>query len=452
MQISMELMSLFVGRADSGMGVRQRAGPAPRESYRFEKVFEEALAEAGQQGSYQKKPVGKAGYAEKTDISAQPQDQDESPDENLAAGMMGNKENVVFILEGDKESATTPDTSADAVILTGEVDIKAAAGSAAETRTVDDTAAVREPEEPDGQAVKETVAVRAGETVENQAGAGEIQNAPVQPKTGGTAGADTAGADKSEVTDTGEVTARMPTIRTSERQENERKGSEFSDKGDLSPLENENDPAPVKGQKEKTYSETADAVRNKAGNTQEPVNNTALPLAQGIKPEQFRADQEMKQVSFDTPVRAENLFDEMVSRIETMQSENTQTMTIQLKPEFLGKVALEVAMDTAGLHVKIDAANTDVRAALSGQINALIESLENKGIEVVEVEVAYTGVDVGTFKENSEDQGHSGQPRRSNRDTEPIDGATYYAALPVDALEYLLDDLGAGVSSVEYRA
>jgi len=157
----------------------------------------------------------------------------------------------------------------------------------------------------------------------------------------------------------------------------------------------------------------------------------------------------MRQAAASMPVRTENLFDEMVSRIETMQTESQHTMTIQLKPEFLGKVALEIAMDAAGLHVKISAADSDVRGMINSQINALIESLGNKGIEVVEVEVAYTGVYDGAFKDSHKEQTRQERPRTSFRVDRLEDNAAYFAAFSSDALDYYLD---AGVSSVEYRA
>ena len=86
---------------------------------------------------------------------------------------------------------------------------------------------------------------------------------------------------------------------------------------------------------------------------------------------------------------------------------------------------------------------------INGQINALIESLTNKGIEVVEVEVAYTGVDNGAFKDSHNDQTQSGRPKRSPRSDGIDDSAAYYAVLPPDILDYYLDE---ELSSVEYRA
>jgi len=86
---------------------------------------------------------------------------------------------------------------------------------------------------------------------------------------------------------------------------------------------------------------------------------------------------------------------------------------------------------------------------INAQINTLIESLLNKGIEVAKVEVAYTGVDNGAFKENREGREQSGNHRRSHREIDAAEGITYYTALPVGTLEYYLE---AGVSSVEYHA
>jgi len=345
---------------------------------------------------------------------------------------------VVFILEGDKESATIPETRIEAPGAKTDITDRISASDIDEVIKEPVTAAPApkpvETDTPDPGAAA------------NQAQAGEVSGKVISAN-------ETNKADVVEVeTETGtfgEVLARTPETRTTEQRGNEGNDSELSNKGDLGPLENENDKASVKGQKERTYSDTAGAVKEKAESINDPVGNAHVPLSEGIKPESYRADQQLKQTTLNAPVRSEDLFDEMVSRIETMHTENKQAMTIQLKPDFLGKVALEIAMDAAGLHVRINAADSDVRSMINGQINALIESLENKGIAVVEVEVAYTGVNNGAFKDSQEGHTQPENPRRSFRETDSVEGATYYAALPYDLLDYYLDE---GVSSVEYRA
>jgi len=402
--------------------------------------------------------------------------------ENIA-GVMGNHKDVVFILEGDKESATYPELRiGTATAPTGEL----AAPRPEESLTKPEEAGTRpteataKPEEaatkpieastkPREAATKPTevatkreaaheVKIDAAEVKVAEAGAAETGKAPDTAEKAGSAAAanaetlakpETAKAEANPGSAQWEVTARTPIIRTSEKQGNEGNNPSFSGKGDLSPLENENETAPVTGHKGKTFTDTVATVRNAAEGVQETVNNAPTPLAEGLRPEQFRADQQMREATLNAPVKAGNLFNEMVSRIESMNTESTQAMTIQLKPEFLGKVALEIAMDATGLHVKISAVDGGVRAMINGQIAALIESLENKGIDVAKVEVAYTGVDNGAFKENREGQAQQNQRRRTTREIDSADGITYYTALPFDTLEYYLD---AGVSSVEYRA
>ena len=69
---------------------------------------------------------------------------------------------------------------------------------------------------------------------------------------------------------------------------------------------------------------------------------------------------------------------------------------------------------------------------------------------MVEVEVAYTGVDNGNLNDPGKgSQAKPDKPRRSYREPDAVDGAAFYAALPIETLDYFID---AGVSSVEYRA
>jgi len=494
MQIPIETLSLITTRADSGGGAKQKASQNQPSGHKFGKVLAGAMADIGPApadskktapadkmkpeaanakkpaiadakkpiAANNKKPAAEA--AKKDDPSADGLKPDAAPDETLAAGMMGNQESNVFILEGDKESATLPETLADT--KAGAVNPDAAQNPAmAETKTVEAKPESDKTVNPDEQIAQDTVfkpevtdaatakapAAQQADTIEAPIVAEQIKTTAAKSAKADTEAKPNSALDKAA----GEVTARMPEIRTSERQETEEDNSEFSKNGDLSPLENENDDddkdnAPVKGQKEKTYSGTEDNVRGAADAAKNHVHNIAPPLADGIKPEQFRADQQMRQATADRPVSKENLFEEMVSRIDTMQTDSARTMTIQLKPEFMGKVALEIAMDATGLHVRIDAANSEIRSLINGQLNTLIESLHNKGIEVAEVEVAYTGVNNGAFKDSRENQAQPDRPRRYYRGgVDPSDSAAYYAALPIETLDYYPD---AGVSSVEYRA
>jgi len=443
MQIPTEILSLIATRADSCADTRQRTPECEKSHYVFNRILDEARTATDSEIEIASGKTDDVPDDERPGTPAQKKaDGNTDADEVLVAGAMGDQNLVVYILEGDKESATDPETVADPIGTCDASGIESYTPPSAEIQT--DTADAK-PEE----------AQIAVDATRNAAGGADkmpdIDTADTAVKAPVVEIADAINENNGA---SGEVTARRPTIRTSDRYEDKEDSSGFSKNGDLSPLENGNDTTPVKEQAEKKYPEkdnasnTGNSEKNTTGDAQMPINGNPMPFAEGVKPEQFRADQQMKRAA-DAPVKTENLFEEMVSRIETMHTESSQSVTIQLKPEVLGKVALEIAMDATGLHVRINAADSDVRSMINGQINALIESLGNKGIEVAEVEVAYTGVDNGTFQSSQKEQAQPDRQRRSFNAGRIEDGATYYAALPFDPLEYYLD---AEVSSVEYRA
>jgi len=340
-------------------------------------------------------------------------DEEDNTEDALAAGVMGNLHNVVFILEGDNATAANQELTA----VTNEVQQGANQVN------------------PETNEAKPEINLNDGATY---AQASMTKS-------------EATGAEINTASTSDEVMARTPDIRTQDSQENRDTNSKSSENGNLSPLENENNKA--NGQKDKNYSQVADAIKNAADDKPQTIisaNEIVAPLGEGIKTEQFQATQQMSQATLNAPVKPENLFQEMIDRVELMQNESKSTMTIQLNPEFLGKVALEVAVDAAGLHVKINAEDSGVRSMINGQLATLLESLENKGLAIAEVEVVYTGVNNGTFKEPGDNgqQESSKHYKPAKRDVNAIDGVSYYTTL-ADLQDYYFE---TGVSSVEYSA
>ena len=442
MQVSMEILAQMITRADSGANTRRKAPAGANVDPLFEKMLE------GSRAAFDWHKVGETGRGGELRAEnaghKQPQKPDDDPDEDeiLAAGAMGYQNMVVFILEGDMESAADPELSIVAVQPAAKAPVPAEAETITAKAETDTTAGELERaavnNEPDTTGAETAQTEPAVINATDVKAAVNTDKAPVTNSAD--AGDETGGA-------IGEATARKPVIRTSEQQENMDNESGFSENGDLSPLENENDTIPVKGQKEKKSSGFEEAARSAEKTAPDNTGSITAPVAQDVIPERFQAGEQLRRAA-DAPVKPENLFEEMVSRIETMQTDERRTMTIQLKPEFLGKVALEIAVDAAGLHVKISAADSDVRGMINNQINTLIESLTNKGIEIAEVEVAYTGVDNGDLRDSDNGRAKPESPRRSYRADRIEEGAAFYAALQLDPLEYYLE---AGVSSVEYR-
>jgi len=417
----MEILSTMTTRTDSGSGVKQRSGSGLEENgSRFERMFEKELSK------YEQKITDKSLNEDNGKAMTVAEiDEDDNTEDAIAAGVMGNlQSNIVFILEGD--NATAANTAVQAV--TNEVQPEA-------NPTINPE--ITNEVNPEIINSDSTTYAQAAEKAEASM-----------------TKSDKATTEAINTNSSDEVMARKPEIRTEDSQENRDTNSKSSENGNLSPLENENDKGKSIGQKEKTYEQTADAVKNALSENKPKTiisaNEIAPPLSEGIKTEQFQATQQMTQATLNTPVKPENLFQEMINRVELMQNDTKSTMTIQLNPEFLGKVALEVAVDAAGLHVKINAEDSNVRSMINGQLTTLLESLENKGLAIAEVEVIYTGVNNGTFKEPgaNEQQQESKHYKPAKRDVNAIDGIASYATLS-DLQDYYFE---TGVSSVEFSA
>jgi len=407
----MEILSQMTARTDSGSGVKQRSGSGVEQGgSRFERMFEKELAK------YEQKITDKSLNEDNgRELTVAGKDEEDNTEDTLAAGVMGNLHNVVFILEGDNASA----------------------------KNLEMNAAINEVQPETNPLVNPELTNEANPEINTNNAAANAEASMTKSEATGTETINTSD----------EVMARTPELRTQDSQENRDTNSKSSENGNLSPLENENDNGKSVGQKEKTYQQTVDAVKEALADKPETIistNEIAVPVSEGIKTEQFQATQQMTQATLNAPVKPENLFQEMIDRVELMQNESKSTMTIQLNPEFLGKVALEVAIDAAGLHVKINAEDNGVRSMINGQLTALLESLENKGLAIAEVEVIYTGINNGTFKEPGDDGQHQ-QNRHykpANRDTKAIDGVAYYTTL-ADLQDYYFE---TGVSSVEFSA
>ena len=509
MQIPVETLSpvMLAPRAGSGIITMPRA-PAKKDDFLFSKLLQTAQTDSDPQKLSASKAPGAAADGRKAvQMAAYKRGKlDElagciSDDSMSAAAgiIMGSQSKVVTILEGDMKSGTDPESGDIAAVAdtqlrafgaeaAGEAIADALKGAAADAGAgaLDDAGQAASAVQADNGVAD---AVNASDTAAEAAAAAAI--AAAEAAAAAAKAAETAAAARAAKADTegeqapagfaageaatdanqmiiteatgasdeaaeaqGDVTARMPAIRTSERARTEDGDDKpfSSGEGYLSPLENENDNTRVKGHREKESAKDEDEWDGAAKAADKPADNIT-PMSADIRPDRFRSDMQMAEThgaqTASAPVRADNLFDEMIARIESDATETVRTMTIQLKPEFLGKVALEIAMDAAGLHVKINAEDQGVRSMVNSQINALIESLQNKGIEVADVEVTYTGVDNGAFADPKKRDAQPDSPKRAHRADILPEDMTIYSALPLDAMEYYIDE---GVSSVEYRA
>jgi hypothetical protein len=224
---------------------------------------------------------------------------------------------------------------------------------------------------------------------------------------------------------------------------------------DLCPLENENE------------TETAPSAANaKTGNIkdeagkEDDLTSFITGSVEGqrtldISPEKFIAEQEFG-IATEEAYSIDNLFDAMVEKIEFLRTDGSDKMEVRLKPEHLGKITIELASSDDGLKVRIRAEDPQVKNLLGGQINQLLEALNEKGLRVSDVNVVYGGI-AGQSSEQPA-TGKQEKRRTSSRiltgieSTEPA-GGIEQSEMPILIWDkYDAHDMEPTISSVEYRA
>lgn len=92
---------------------------------------------------------------------------------------------------------------------------------------------------------------------------------------------------------------------------------------------------------------------------------------------------------------AEDVFREVIRRAKVVSQGGRSEATIELKPEFLGRLTLKVAVEEGRASVKLHAENAAVRGMLEANLDELRKALVESGLEVETLEVAFGGAGFG---------------------------------------------------------
>lgn len=154
---------------------------------------------------------------------------------------------------------------------------------------------------------------------------------------------------------------------------------------------------------------------------------------------------ENAQAGQETNFASENILN-IVDKVRTSAAEGKHDFDIQLKPEFLGKVNIKLTMESGSIKVQIKTNDSAVKGLVSENLVSLQNMLEDKGVNVSNIDVYYesqtfAGNDQQAFNQNT---GNQQMPKRKlNIDT--IDNMVY------DVMTEL-PDVYLENSSVEFRA
>ena len=442
MFIPMEIFGPGANMPDIGSAARQRGSPSGGGFTGFDQIFDRANVRTGAEKAATRTNATRWNPLDNAARLRQITGRDHrETGENAQAhndAFTEYQKEVTYILEGDTESTIIPKSMYE----TENPDFK---DLIAEAKSQEKQAEQKQTEpEITAQDVKAAYLKSKGNNPENVNGADEKIIGQEKPSF-------ETYMHKEKLLDNnealkGEVAARMPSGEMPAAVDKSADPPKYisSEDGNLSLLENASDSKEVKSEKFELREDSKQNEQSGAGETA----YGAAHLNTEVKSQSIRGNAQMQQAP-DTPVTKENLFDEMVSRIDTMQQDGKQTMTIQLKPEFLGNLSLQVAIDTAGLHVKIDASDAGVRGLVVSSMAQLIQDLENRGMTVVEVEVAHTGINNGDL--NRQSGAFSGRGGKSHKsfDGERAEENASIIKTAIALHEYYME---TGVSSVQYSA
>ncbi len=118
---------------------------------------------------------------------------------------------------------------------------------------------------------------------------------------------------------------------------------------------------------------------------------------------------EMSQTASYTSVDAIDVINQIVERVRISQGTDTTTIEMQLNPENLGRIYLNISSREGAVHAQLYAQNEDVKIALEAQIATLTENLNQAGVKVDAVEIA---VATHEFERNLEQNAGSGEEQQ----------------------------------------
>lgn len=87
------------------------------------------------------------------------------------------------------------------------------------------------------------------------------------------------------------------------------------------------------------------------------------------------------------PVEVKEVIDQIVKKAELVLKQNVSEIRINLKPEFLGKMTIRIAVEQGLVTARFITENLQVKHLLESNLNTLRQSLESQGIKVERTEV-----------------------------------------------------------------
>ena len=122
---------------------------------------------------------------------------------------------------------------------------------------------------------------------------------------------------------------------------------------------------------------------DKSSDVKTTVSEISSNLVQSIQ----NSFEEVMNTTTTQTVNGVDVIKQIINSVKVTGNNVVQSMEIQLNPEHLGKVTLNVTSKSGVITAEIVAQNEQVKKAIESQINTLKDNFENQGIKIEAVEV-----------------------------------------------------------------
>lgn len=117
---------------------------------------------------------------------------------------------------------------------------------------------------------------------------------------------------------------------------------------------------------------------------------------------------ERAEITLERPIESASLANSVLEVMQTSITNGNNSLFIKLKPDFLGGIAIKLAMSEGGVVAKIVTTSERTQNMLASQLTNLESTLKDKGIDVARMEVLYNPL-------NQDGQGQSNKGHREDR-------------------------------------
>lgn len=128
----------------------------------------------------------------------------------------------------------------------------------------------------------------------------------------------------------------------------------------------------------------------------------------------------------------QDIVNSMLDNVQSAVSAQKSTLRVQLKPEVLGGIEIELTMTSEGINAQMRTNNQQVQALLNTELTQLMDSLRQRGVQINQLDVVYSQLASGDMMFGQSSSNDGAWADEDNKAALAAARATRRAAEPLD--------------------